>query len=76
MNAQRSGSTQRRTSPRGVATLSAITLALSGLSITSFNSVAPDATAATLSGGIRDKSGAVDDGGKSASTAKSGKEGK
>ena len=60
MNAQRSGSTQRRTSPRGVATLSAITLALSGLSITSFNSVAPDATAATLSGGIRDKSGAVE----------------
>lgn len=60
MNAQRSGSTQRRTSRRGVATLSAITLALSGLSITSFNSVAPEASAESFTGGIRDKSGAVE----------------
>ncbi len=60
MNAQRSGSAQRRTSRRGVATLSAITLALSGLSITSFNSVNPEATAEVFSGGIRDKSGAVE----------------
>lgn len=60
MNAQRSGSTQRRTSRRGVATLSAITLALSGLNITSFNSGTPDATAANFTGGIRDKSGAIE----------------
>ena len=60
MNAQRSGSAQRRTSRRGVATLSAITLALSGLSITSFNSVAPEASAESFTGGIRDKSGAVE----------------
>ncbi|WP_239663578.1 G5 domain-containing protein, partial [Corynebacterium aurimucosum] len=43
-----------------MAALSAITLALSGLSITSYNTVVPEATAATLSGGIRDKSGAVE----------------
>ncbi|MGX4761736.1 adhesin domain containing protein [Corynebacterium minutissimum] len=60
MNAQRSGSTQRRTSRRGVATLSAITLALSGLSITSFNSVNPEAAAESFTGGIRDKSGVVE----------------
>lgn len=60
MNAPRSGSALRRSSRKGVAALSAITLALSGLSITSFNTVVPEATAATLSGGIRDKSGAVE----------------
>ena len=60
MNAQSSGASRRRSSRRGVAALSAITLALSGLSITSFNTVVPEATAATLSGGIRDKSGAVE----------------
>ena len=60
MNAPRSGSACRRSSRKGVAALSAITLALSGLSITSFNTVVPEATAATLSGGIRDKSGAVE----------------
>ncbi|OFR67028.1 hypothetical protein HMPREF2875_07710 [Corynebacterium sp. HMSC078H07] len=43
-----------------MAALSAITLALSGLSITSFNTVVPEATAAEFSGGIRDKSGAVE----------------
>lgn len=56
----RRSSTQRRTSRRGVATLSASTLALSGLSITSFNSVAPEASAESFTGGIRDKSGAVE----------------
>ena len=60
MNAQRSGSAQRRTSRRGVATLSAITLALSGLSITSFNTVNPEAAAESFTGGIRDKSGVVE----------------
>ncbi|GAA1472019.1 hypothetical protein GCM10009604_08800 [Corynebacterium aurimucosum] len=60
MNASRNGAAQRRSSRKGVAALSAITLALSGLSITSFNTVMPEATAATLSGGIRDKSGAVE----------------
>ena len=60
MNAPRSGSARRRSSRKGVAALSAITLALSGLSITSFNTVVPEATAATLSGGVRDKSGAVE----------------
>ncbi|MFG6302264.1 adhesin domain containing protein, partial [Corynebacterium hesseae] len=43
-----------------VAALSAITLALSGLSVTSFNELTPEAAAATLTGGIRDKSGAVE----------------
>lgn len=60
MNAQSSSSPHRRASRRGVAALSAITLALSGLSITSFNTVSPEAAAATLTGGIRDKSGAVE----------------
>ncbi|WP_141758244.1 G5 domain-containing protein, partial [Corynebacterium sp. HMSC068G04] len=59
MNAPRSGSARRPSSRKGVAALSAITLALSGLSITSFNTVVPEAAAA-LSGGIRDKSGAVE----------------
>ncbi|WP_185963807.1 G5 domain-containing protein, partial [Corynebacterium hiratae] len=60
MNAPRSGSARRPSSRKGVAALSAITLALSGLSITSFNTVVPEATAAEFSGGIRDKSGAVE----------------
>ncbi|OFK27559.1 cell surface protein, partial [Corynebacterium sp. HMSC062E11] len=60
MNAQSSSSPHRRASRRGVAALSAITLALSGLSVTSFNTVSPEAAAATLTGGIRDKSGAVE----------------
>ena len=60
MNAQSSGTSWRRSSRRGVAAVSAITLALSGLSVTSFNTVAPEAAAATLTGGIRDKSGAVE----------------
>ncbi|OFP25736.1 hypothetical protein HMPREF2996_08065, partial [Corynebacterium sp. HMSC066C02] len=60
MNAPKNRSTRLRSSRKGVAALSAITLALSGLSITSFNTVVPDATAAEFSGGIRDKSGAVE----------------
>ncbi|WP_308606445.1 adhesin domain containing protein, partial [uncultured Corynebacterium sp.] len=60
MNAQSSGTSWRRSSRRGVAAVSAITLALSGLSVTSFNTVAPEAAAATFTGGIRDKSGAVE----------------
>lgn len=60
MNAQSSDTSRRRSSRRGVAALSAITLALSGLSVTSFNTVAPEAAAATMTGGIRDKSGAVE----------------
>ncbi|MBE7364952.1 G5 domain-containing protein [Corynebacterium aurimucosum] len=60
MNAPKNRSNRLRSSRKGVAALSAITLALSGLSITSFNTVVPDATAAEFSGGIRDKSGAVE----------------
>ncbi|OFP18251.1 cell surface protein, partial [Corynebacterium sp. HMSC065A05] len=57
-------SSQNRVSRRhprtGVAALSAITLALGSLSIFSYSDLTPEATAATLSGGIRDKSGAVE----------------
>ena len=57
-------SSQNRASRRqvrtGVAALSAITLALGSLSIFPHSALAPEATAATLSGGIRDKSGAVE----------------
>ena len=62
MNAPRSGSARRRSSRKGIAALSAITLALSGLSITSFNSVVPEVAAEEFSGGIRDKIGAVERG--------------
>ncbi|WP_168166191.1 G5 domain-containing protein, partial [Corynebacterium sp. HMSC072D12] len=72
MNASRNGAARRRSSRKGVAALSAITLALSGLSITSFNTVMPEATAATLSGGIRDKSGAVEKGAQKASDLPAG----
>ncbi|OFO97065.1 G5 domain-containing protein [Corynebacterium sp. HMSC034H07] len=63
MNAPRSGSARRPSSRKGVAALSAITLALSGLSITSFNTVVPEATAASgFTGGLRgsDGNGAVE----------------
>ena len=50
----------RRHARTGVAALSAITLALGSLSIFSHGDLAPEATAAELSGGIRDKSGAVE----------------
>ncbi|MDK8790495.1 G5 domain-containing protein [Corynebacterium sp. MSK039] len=50
----------RRHARTGVAALSAITLALGSLSIFSHGDLTPEATAATLSGGIRDKSGAVE----------------
>ncbi|TVU80539.1 hypothetical protein FQN05_13120 [Corynebacterium aurimucosum] len=63
MNASNGGSTQRRTSRRGVAALSAITLALSGLSVVSYNGVTPEATAASgFTGGLRgsDGNGAVE----------------
>ncbi|EEW15502.1 adhesin domain containing protein [Corynebacterium jeikeium] len=50
----------RRNARTGVAALSAITLALGSLSIFAPNDFAPEATAATFTGGIRDKSGAVE----------------
>ena len=50
----------RRHARTGVAALSAITLALGSLSIFSHSDLAPEATAAELSGGIREKSGAVE----------------
>ncbi|WP_298075932.1 G5 domain-containing protein, partial [uncultured Corynebacterium sp.] len=50
----------RRNVRTGVAALSAITLALGSLSIFAPNDFAPEATAATFTGGIRDKSGAVE----------------
>ena len=50
----------RRNVRTGVAALSAITLALGSLSIFAPNDFAPEAAAATFTGGIRDKSGAVE----------------
>ncbi|MCG7268174.1 G5 domain-containing protein [Corynebacterium sp. ACRQJ] len=50
----------RRNARKGAAALSAITLALGSLSIFAPSDFAPEATAAELSGGIRDKSGAVE----------------
>lgn len=59
MNSSQNGVSRRR--PRtGVAALSAITLALGSLSLFPHSGPIPEATAATLSGGIRDKSGAVE----------------
>lgn len=50
----------RRNARKGAAALSAITLALGSLSIFAPSDFAPEATAATFTGGIRDKSGAVE----------------
>ncbi|HAT1548860.1 TPA: cell surface protein, partial [Corynebacterium striatum] len=59
MNSSQNRVSRRR--PRtGVAALSAITLALGSLSLFPHSGPIPEATAATLSGGIRDKSGAVE----------------
>lgn len=49
-----------RNARKGTAALSAITLALGSLSIFAPSDFAPEATAATFTGGIRDKSGAVE----------------
>ena len=50
----------RRNARKGAAALSAITLALGSLSIFAPSDFAPEATAATFTGGIREKSGAVE----------------
>ena len=57
-----SRSTQRsqKRARTGIAASSAIALALGGLSVVGPGPLAPYAAAATLSGGIRDKSGAVE----------------
>ncbi|MGJ4070682.1 G5 domain-containing protein [Corynebacterium macclintockiae] len=49
-----------RNARKGAAALSAITLALGSLSIFAPSDFAPEATAATFTGGIREKSGAVE----------------
>ncbi|MHB2252960.1 hypothetical protein [Corynebacterium aurimucosum] len=54
MNAPKNRSTRLRSSRKGVAALSAITLALSGLSITSFNTVVPDAAHEYMRGSVRE----------------------
>lgn len=50
----------RKSTSRSIAATSAIALALGGLSVVGPGPLAPHAAAATLSGGIRDKSGAVE----------------
>ncbi|WP_083290230.1 G5 domain-containing protein [Corynebacterium sp. HMSC05H05] len=50
----------RNTTSRSIAASSVIALALGGLSVVAPGPLAPEAAAATLSGGIRDKSGAVE----------------
>lgn len=50
----------RKSTSTGIAASSVIALALGGLSVVAPGPLAPEAAAATLSGGIRDKSGAVE----------------
>ena len=50
----------RKSTSTGIAATSAIALALGGLSVVAPGPLAPHAVAATMSGGIRDKSGAVE----------------
>nr|WP_218160231.1 adhesin domain containing protein [Corynebacterium sp. NML140438] len=50
----------RKSTSTGIAATSAIALALGGLSVVGPGPLTPHAAAATLSGGIRDKSGAVE----------------
>ena len=69
-----SRSTQRsqKRARTGIAASSAIALALGGLSVVGPGPLAPHAAAATLSGGIRDKSGAVEKGAQQASDLPAG----
>ena len=57
---QRSTQRSQKRARTGIAASSAIALALGGLSVVGPGPLAPYAAAATLSGGIRDKSGAVE----------------
>lgn len=50
----------RKSTSRSIAASSVIALALGGLSVVGPGPLAPHAAAETLSGGIRDKSGAVE----------------
>ncbi len=61
-----------RNARKGAAALSAITLALGSLSILAPSDFAPEVTAATFTGGIRDKSGAVEKDAQKASDLQAG----
>ena len=62
----------KRTSRAGIAAVSTIALALGGISVVGPGPVATEAAAAELSGGIRDKSGAVEKGDQRASDLPAG----
>ena len=62
----------RNSTSRSIAATSAIALALGGLSVVGPGPLAPHAAAATLSGGIRDKSGAVEEDAQQASDLPAG----
>lgn len=62
----------RKSTSRSIAASSAIALALGGLSVVGPGPLAPHAAAATLSGGIRDKSGAVEEDAQQASDLPAG----
>ncbi|MGV0392145.1 G5 domain-containing protein [Corynebacterium riegelii] len=69
---QRSTQRSQKRARTGIAASSAIALALGGLSVVGPGPLAPYAAAATLSGGIRDKSGAVEKGAQKASDLPAG----
>ena len=62
----------RKSTSRSIAASSAIALALGGFSVVGPGPLAPHAAAATLSGGIREKSGAVEVGAQQASDLPAG----
>ncbi|WPJ92078.1 adhesin domain containing protein [Corynebacterium sp. UMB2355A] len=62
----------RKSTSTGIAATSAIALALGGLSVVAPGPLAPEAAAATLSGGIREKSGAVEKDAQKASDLQAG----
>ena len=62
----------KRSSRAGIAAVSTIALALGGISVVGPGPLAPSAAAATLSGGIREKSGAVEKDAQQASDLKAG----
>ena len=62
----------KRSSRAGIAAVSTIALALGGISVVGPGPLAPHAAAATLSGGIRDKSGAVEEDAQKASDLPAG----
>ena len=72
MKSSKTRSNRHSTTRKKVAAFSAVTLALSGLSFVPYNALIPEASAVKYEGGIRDKSGAVQESDQQASDLAAG----